>query len=61
MTSSVTPNDRPDQALVHHFIRVFGRRPAPAELKHYQRPRSRLALRLPARARRRVAQLIVRM
>ena len=61
MTPPATSTDWPDQALVHHFIRVFGHRPTPEELARYQRARSSLRMRLPARARRRVAQIIVRL
>ena len=61
MTSPATSTDWGDQALVHHYIRVFGRRPTADDLVRYQRARSRLSLGFPARARRRAAQLIVRL
>ncbi|MCW2833312.1 MAG: hypothetical protein JWN68_1265 [Nocardioides sp.] len=61
MTPSATPQDCPDQALVHHFIRIFGRRPTPDEVARYQLVRSRIKRCFPARARRGMAQLIVRL
>lgn len=61
MTTPAISTDRPDQALVHHFTPVFGHRPTPAELARYQRARLSLWTRLPARARRRLAQIIVKL
>ena len=59
--SDQTQADQTDQALVRHFVRLFGHKPAPGELERYQRARSRVQLRQPARLRRGAAWLIVRL
>ena len=61
MTDTAPVTDESDQALVHDFIRVHGRRPDPQELEHYRDARSRAAAPLPNRARRAVARLNVRL
>jgi hypothetical protein len=50
-----------DQAMVHQFIRLVGRRPTAEELRRYQQHRSRAALRLPSHLRRSAARLIARL
>ena len=49
----------PDQADVHHYIRVFGHRPSPAELARYESARVRRSVPWHSRARHRVARMIV--
>jgi hypothetical protein len=61
MAQTIRFTHEPDQALVHQFIRVIGRRPNPEELRRYQSARSRVSLRLPSRARGGLARLIVRL
>ena len=61
MAQSIRFPREPDQALVHQFIRIVGRRPTPEELRRYESARSRRSLRLPSRARRGLARLIVRL
>lgn len=56
--SSAGPSD---QALVHHFIRTFGRRPSAEELARYELGEPRPGMCLGSRARRRAAQAIVRL
>jgi hypothetical protein len=50
-----------DRELVAQFVRLFGHAPTATELARYRRARSRVALRLPLRARRGAARLIVRL
>lgn len=59
ISTSSRPTDV-DQALVHQFIRVFGRRPTPGELSRYQQAQVGLAWGLAARTRRGVARVIAR-
>jgi hypothetical protein len=62
MARTVRVTHEPDQALVHHFIRVVGRRPATSEeLRQYPSAHSRLILRLSSRLRRDLARLISRL
>jgi hypothetical protein len=61
MAQTIRFTREPDQALVHQFIRVVGRRPTPEELRRYQSARSGVSLFLPRRARRGLARLIVRL
>ncbi len=62
MVQDARPTNEPDMALIHHFIRLFGRVPSPGDLSAYQRARAGLALRRPGRRlRRRAARLIVRL
>lgn len=62
MTRSTPPPARDhDPVSVHHFIRLFGHAPTPAELARYRRARARLSLRLPSRIRRGTAKLIVKL
>jgi hypothetical protein len=49
------------QELSYQFSRVFGHSPTASELERYQRARTSLAERLPARVRRRAALLITRL
>ena len=60
MAQTIRFTHEPDQALIHQFIRVVGRRPTPEELGRYEGPRSRVSLPPPRRARRGFARLIVR-
>jgi hypothetical protein len=60
MTQQVRSTDEPDQALVHQFIRLFGRVPTPTELERYERARTRVRLRLPHRVRREAARIVSR-
>ena len=57
--TQASPADGPDQALVHHFIRVFGHRPTPAELARYERRRYGPALPLVTRVRHEAFRLIM--
>jgi hypothetical protein len=61
MAQSIRFTHEPDQALVHQFIRAVGRRPTPEELGRYHSARSHVSLRLPRRARRRLARLMGRL
>ena len=61
MAQTIRFTPEPDQALVHQFIRVVGRRPTPEELGRYQTSRSGAILGLPSRARRGLARLITRL
>jgi hypothetical protein len=61
MAQTIRFTHEPDQALVHQFIRVVGRRPTPEELRRYHSARSHLSLRLPRRARRGLARLMGRL
>jgi hypothetical protein len=61
MAQTIRLTHEPDQALVHQFIRVVGRRPTPEELRRYHSARSHLSLRLPRRARRGLARLMGRL
>lgn len=61
MTQTARVHHEPDQALVHRFIRVVGRRPTPDELRRYEEARFRVSLRLPSRVRRGTARLIGRL
>jgi hypothetical protein len=60
MAQTIRFTHEPDQALIHQFIRVVGRRPTPEELGRYEGPRSRVSLPPPRRARRGLGRLIVR-
>jgi hypothetical protein len=60
MAQTIRFTHEPDQALIHQFIRVVGRRPTPEELGRYEGPRYRVSLPPPRRARRGLARLIVR-
>lgn len=42
MAQTIRFTHEPDQALVHQFIRVVGRRPTPEELRRYHSARSHL-------------------
>ena len=57
--TQATSASGPDQALVHHFIRVFGHRPTPVELARYEQRRSRAMLPLSARVRHEAFRLIM--
>lgn len=46
------------EQMVARFVRVFHRLPSSAELTRFRRARSMLAMRLPAKGRRRLATLI---
>lgn len=61
MSEQTSWGPQPDQALVHQFIRAFGRRPGPEELRRYLGARSRVALRWPLPVRRPLARLIGRL
>lgn len=61
MSHTASWSPEPDQALVHAFIRLVGRRPTPEELVRYQQGRARAALRLPRGARRSAARIIARL
>jgi hypothetical protein len=61
MAPAMRSTNEPDQALIQHFIRLFGRTPGQRELPTYQRARARVVLRRPGRLRRRAARLIVRL
>lgn len=50
--------DPRDPALVHQYIRIFGRTPTETELARYRRAKSRLASREPIKLR--MARLISR-
>ncbi|MCW2813888.1 MAG: hypothetical protein JWN84_1343 [Nocardioides sp.] len=50
-----------DQALVHDYIRRFGRRPSPGDLTRYHEAQVGLAWRLAARTRRRASLVITRL
>jgi hypothetical protein len=50
--------DPRDQALVHQYIRIFGRTPTDAELERYARAKARVATREPIKLR--MARLISR-
>jgi hypothetical protein len=50
--------DHRDPALVHQYIRIFGRTPTDAELERYVRAKARVASREPIRVR--MARLISR-
>jgi hypothetical protein len=60
MAQTIRFTHEPDQALIHQFIRVVGRRPTPEELRRYHSARSRVSLPPPRRARRCLARLMVR-
>jgi hypothetical protein len=60
MAQTIRFTHEPDQALIHQFIRVVGRRPTPEELRRYDSARSRVSLPPPRRARRGLARLMVR-
>jgi len=59
MTTRYLPEPT-DQALVHQFIRIVGRRPTLVELEQYECARSKMVTRIPARIRRRAACVIAR-
>ncbi len=60
-THPSSPAVEVDQALVHDYIRRFGRRPSAADLADDQRARAGLAWRLVARTRRRASLVITRL
>jgi hypothetical protein len=60
MAQTIRFTHEPDQALIHQFIRVVGRRPTPEELRRYDSARSRVSLPPPRRGRRGLARLMVR-
>ena len=61
MEQPAEPIGESDQALVHQFIRLFGRAPSEDERTTYAGARARMALRHPRRVRRSLARLIARM
>lgn len=60
MVPGVQSTNEQGKALVHHFIRLFGRAPNTRELTRHERARARVALRRRG-LRRRAARLIVRL
>ena len=61
MASTTRIPHESDQALVHAFIRVVGRRPTREELRRDQTARPRLLRRWPGLARRVLARAIIRL